>query len=264
MNTMRILVVLGLVLSFGAVVLASEPISLTYIVGSGYIVRQGDLAVAIDALNFYTVPSDTRALMQSAQPPFDVDLILVTHSDIDHFDVRAVGDNMTANPAAILIAPANAVHAVQMWAPQINPARCIVVGPSLGASVRQDFPGVSIEAFSLPHPPAGAPENVGYRLTFDGLVLTHPGDLDTTRAATDLVQNGWDRVPADVAIVLYTWFSREERALLPLMPATRYVPTHGSWDRLPAAYDSTRDAGVDVICLVEPFQEVWLNETPSP
>ncbi len=260
---MRILVVLGLVLGLGTVALAGELISLTYIVGSGYIVRQGELAVAIDAFNYYSVPSDTRTLMRSAQPPFDVDLILVTHSDIDHFDVRAVSDNMTANPAAILVAPADVVHAVQTWARGIDPAHCIVVGPSLGVSVRQDFPGLSIEAFSFPHPPAGAPENVGYRLTFGDFILTHPGDLDTTRAAADLVRNGWDQVPADVVIVLYTCFSGEERALLPLMPAARYVPTHGSWDRLPAAYDSTRDAGVDVICLVEPFQEVWLTEAPA-
>jgi L-ascorbate metabolism protein UlaG (beta-lactamase superfamily) len=256
---MRVLVTLCLALGISNAVLAAEPISLMYAVGSGYVVRQGELAVAIDALNFNTVPSGTRALMRSAQPPFDIDLILVTHSDIDHFDVRAVGDNMTANSAAILIAPSNVVRAVQMWAPQIDPARCIAVHPEIGTPVRQEFAGLCIEAFSFPHPPAGAPENVGYRLTFDGLVLTHPGDLDTTRAAADLVRNGWNQVPADIAIVLYTCFSGEERALLPLMPATRYVPTHGSWDRLPAAYDSTRDAGVDVLCLVEPFQEVWLT-----
>jgi len=260
---MRSLVTLGLILGLGAAAFASEPISLTYVVGSGYLVRQGDLVVAIDALTAYGVPTATRGVMQSAQPPFDVDLILVTHSDVDHFDAQLVSGNMTANPSAILVGPADVVRTVKAIAPQIDPARCIVVQPGLETLVEQQFIGLFLEVFSFPHPPSGVPENVGYRLTFDGLVLTHPGDIDETRAADDFTRTGWDHIPVDVAVLPLWFFDEAERSVLALTPAARYVPTHGSWSMLPWAYASAREAGVDVICLSRPLQQIWLTEAPG-
>jgi L-ascorbate metabolism protein UlaG (beta-lactamase superfamily) len=248
-------------LALGGAALAGEPASLTYVVGSGYILRQGDLGVAIDALVARDVPEETRALMARAEAPFDVDLVLVTHSDWDHFDAGIVSQNLSVNPRALLVGPADVVEAVRAVAPALAPTRCIVASPGPDSPQRIEGAGFTVEVFALPHP-SGSPENVGYRLTLPGLILAHAGDLDVTTAASDFARTGFDRVTADVAIVPYFFF-----ALFPgdvaSCPSRLYVPTHAGPGELPLACRLARSTPYKILCFRRPLESAVLPATPK-
>jgi len=248
-------------LALGGAVSAGEPASLTYVVGSGYILRQGDLGVAIDALVARGVSEETRARMARAEAPFDVDLVLVTHSDWDHFDAGTASQNLSANPHAVLVGPADVVLAVRAAAPALAPTRCIVASPGPDSSQRIEGAGFTVEVFSLPHP-SGNPENVGYRLTLPGLVLVHAGDLDVTTAARDFARTGLDRVTADVAIVPYYFF-----ALFPgdvaSCPSRLYVPTHAGRGELSLACRLARSTPYKILCFSRRLESAELPATPK-
>ena len=259
---MRHLVTILCVLGLGAVALASEPVSMTFVVGSGYLLSQGGLRIAIDALVARDVPEATQALMASALPPFDVDLILVTHSDPDHFNSAIVSRNMTANPSALLVAPADAVRAVQSSGSTVDPARCIIVHPDLDAPTRVEAAGLTLNVYAFPHP-SNKPENVGYRLEVGGLVLLHPGDINVATAAADFTRTGRDQDAVDVAFLPYHFFTTKYQSVVARCLARLYVPTHASPDELSYACSTARSTAYNVLCFAHALEETVLTAAPK-
>lgn len=259
---MRWILTVLCLLALGGAVLAGEPASLTYVVGSGYILRQGDLGVAIDALVARDVSEETRALMARAEAPFDVDLVLVTHSDSDHFDAGIASQNLSANPHAVLVGPADVVEAVRAAAPALDVTRCIVASPGPDSPQRIERPGLILEIFAFPHPTRN-PENVGYRLTLPGLVLAHPGDFDVTTAAKDFARTGFDRVTADVAIIPYFFFAPFYGDVVGSCPSRLYVPTHAGPGELALACSTALSSRYSILCFSRPLESAELPATPK-
>lgn len=246
--TLTILCVVGL----GAAALAAEPVTLTFVAGSGYIVSQGDFKVAIDGLTSLETSAQTRALMSAASAPFDIDLILVTHSDSDHFDASLIASNMTANLQAVLIGPANVVRAVLAQAPTLDPARLIVVHPGLYSPQTVEAAGLSIDVFSFPLP---GPENVGYRFRVGDLAFADPGDLNFDTIAMDFARTGWTKAPPDVLILPYFLFNAEYQAVIPMCPARLYVPTHTQLGSLALACETAQGVTDRVLCFSRSLEE---------
>jgi L-ascorbate metabolism protein UlaG (beta-lactamase superfamily) len=244
----------------GVATLAAEPVKMTFIAGSGYIVSQGDFKVAIDGLTSLETPEATRALMAAAQPPFDIDLILVTHSDSDHFDASLIASNMTANLQAVLIGPANVARAVLAQAPTLDPARLIVVHPGLYSPQTVEAAGLSIDVFSFPYP---GPENVGYRFRVGGLTFADPGDLNFDTIASDFARTGWAETPPDVLILPYFLFNAEYRAVIPMCPARLYVPTHAQLGSLALACETAQGVTDRVLCFSRSLEEQAVSLTPQ-
>jgi len=260
---MRFLVTLLCILGWGVAALAAEPVSLTFIAGSGYIVSQGDFKVAIDGLTSLETPEATRALMAAASAPFDVDLILVTHSDSDHFDASLIASNMTANLQAVLIGPANAVRAVQALAPTVASERLVVVHPSAETPQIVEVAGLTIDVFSFPHP-SGGPENVGYRFRLGGLIFVHPGDLNLDTVAADLARTGIEQIPCDVLIVPYYSFGYGYWSRVPGWRARLYVPTHASLYDLRLACTLARRVTSNVLCFASSLETKAIELAPQP
>jgi L-ascorbate metabolism protein UlaG (beta-lactamase superfamily) len=264
--TLTILCVVGL----GTAALAVEPVTLTFIAGSGYIVSQGDFKVAIDGLTSLETSVQTRALMAAAQPPFDIDLILVTHSDSDHFDASLIASNMTANLQAVLIGPASVVRAVLAQAPTLDPARLIVVHPGLYSPQTVEAAGLSIDVFSFP---LRGPENVGYRFRVGGLTFVDPGDLNFDTIASDFARTGLGRTglsqagiiqeTTDVLILPYFLFNAEYRAVIPMCPARLYVPTHAQLGSLALACETARGVTDRILCFSRSLEEQAVSLTPQ-
>ena len=257
---MRFLVTLLCILGLGVAALAAEPVKMTFIAGSGYIVSQGDFEVAIDGLTSLETPEATRALMAAAQPPFDIDLILVTHSDSDHFDASLIASNMTANLQAVLIGPANVARAVLAQAPTLDPARLIVVHPGLYSPQTVEAAGLSIDVFSFPYP---GPENVGYRFRVGGLTFADPGDLNFDTIASDFARTGWAETSPDVLILPYFLFNAEYRAVIPMCPARLYVPTHAQLGNLALACETAQGVTDRVLCFSRSLEEQAVSLTPQ-
>jgi len=246
--TLTILCVVGL----GTAALAAGPVTLTFVAGSGYIVSQGDFGVAIDGLTSLETTAATQALMAAAQPPFDIDLILVTHSDPDHFDASLIASNMTANLQAVLVGPANVVRAVLARAPTLDPARLIVVHPGLYSPQTVEAAGLSIDVFSFALP---GPENVGYRFRVGDLAFADPGDLNFDTIAMDFARTGWTETPPDVLILPYFLFNAEYRAVIPTCPARLYVPTHAQLGSLALACETARGVTDRILCFSRSLEE---------
>jgi L-ascorbate metabolism protein UlaG (beta-lactamase superfamily) len=249
---MRFLVTLLCILGLGVAALAAEPVSLTFVAGSGYIVSQGDFKVAIDGLTSLETSVQTRALMAAASVPFDIDLILVTHSDSDHFDASLIASNMTANLQAVLIGPANVVRAVLAQAPTLDLARLIVVHPGFATPQTVEAAGLSIDVFSFPYP---GPENVGYRFRVGGLTFVDPGDLNFDTIASDFARTGWIQETTDVLILPYFLFNAEYRAVIPTCPARLYVPTHAQLGSLALACETARSVTANALCFSHSLEE---------
>jgi L-ascorbate metabolism protein UlaG (beta-lactamase superfamily) len=258
---MRFLVTLLCILGLGVAAQAAEPVSLTFVAGSGYIVSQGDFKVAIDGLTSLETPEATRALMAAASAPFDVDLILVTHSDSDHFNASLIASNMTANPLAVLIGPANVVRAVLAQAPTLDPARLVVVHPGLYSPQTVEAAGLSIDVFSFPLP---GPENVGYRFRVGELAFADPGDLNFDTIAMDFARTGWTETPPDVLILPYFLFNAEYRTAIPACPARQYVPTHAQLNSLSLACTLAGSVTSNVLCFASSLETKVIELAPQP
>ena len=257
---MRFLVTILCVLVVGVAALAAEPVTLTFVAGSGYIVSQGNFKVAIDGLTSLETTAATQTLMAAAQSPFDVDLILVTHSDPDHFNASLIASNMVANPLTILIGPANVVRAVLAQAPTLDPARLIVVHPGLSSPQTVEAAGLSIDVFSFPLP---GPENVGYRFGVGDLAFADPGDLNFDTIAMDFARTGWTETPPDVLILPYFLFNAEYRAVIPMCPARLYVPTHAQLGSLALACETAQGVTDRVLCFSRSLEEQAVSLTPQ-
>lgn len=260
---MRSLATVLCILVVGVAAVAAEPVTLTFVAGSGYIVAQGDFRLAIDALALPEISEATHTLMTEARAPFDVDLILVTHSDHDHFDPTTVSLHMAANPAVVLVAPADAIEAVRTLAPGIAPARLIAVHPEAAAPRTIEVVGLAIEVFSFPHP-GGAPENVGYRFHLGGLVFVHPGDLNLNSIADDLARTGLGRSTADVLIIPYWAFTPDYAGAAEGWSARLVVPTHASLYDLRLACTLARGVASGVLCFTSLLQTKTIELAPLP
>ena len=263
---MRFLVTPLCILGLGVAALAAEPVTMTFIAGSGYVIGQGDFRVAIDGLTSLETTAATQTLMAAAQSPFDVDLILVTHSDPDHFNASLIASNMTASPQAVLIGPTNVVRAVLAQAPTLDPARTIVVHPGLHSPQTVEAAGLSIDVFSFPLP---GPENVGYRFRVGDLVFVDPGDLNFDTAASDFVRTGLSeagisRETTDVLILPYFLFNAEYRWVLPSCPARLYVPTHAQLGDLALACETARSVTDRVLCFAASLETKTIELMPPP
>ena len=260
-------------MGLGVAALAAEPVSLTFVAGSGYIVSQGDFKVAIDALALAEIPAATHALMTVAGSPFDVDLILVTHSDHDHFDPATVSRHMTANPGAMFVAPVDAVRAVQAMAPTVASERLVVVHPSAETPQIVEVAGLTIDVFSFPHP-SGGPENVGYRFRVGDLTFVDPGDLNFDTIASDFARTGlsWPGLSqasiiqeaTDVLILPYFLFNAEYRTAIPACPARLYVPTHAQLNSLSFACTLAGSVTSNVLCFTSSLETKAVDLAPQP
>jgi L-ascorbate metabolism protein UlaG (beta-lactamase superfamily) len=86
---------------------------ITYIANDGFLIQASNKKILVDALfgNFEAewcvVPSgEIIERMETSAPPFDqIDVILVSHSHVDHFNPEIVLRHLESNEAGILICP---------------------------------------------------------------------------------------------------------------------------------------------------------------
>ncbi len=252
---------LSLVL-IGTAALAAEPVTVTFVAGSGYIIAQGEFKVAIDGLTSLTTSATTQALMSAAQPPFDVDLILVTHSDSDHFSAPVIAANMTANAQAVLAGPGNVVRAVRALAPSLAADRFFTVHPGLSTPVTLQMAGTTVDACSFPLP---GPENVGYRFRVGGLVFADPGDLNFDAIVMDFARTGWTEALPDVLILPYFLFNTESIDLFTSSCRARlYVPTHAVFSDLATACTRGHEVTANVLCFAASLETKAIELAPQP
>lgn len=151
-----------------------EPLTLTYVSNSGFLIEAGETKILVDALfaEHEFPPPDVLAMMVGFQPPFDaVDLVLVTHNRPDHFSAEIVTRYLRAHPDTVLVADALSARRVSARVPQVTE---IALTP--GAHRQMVVNGVGVECLYIVTSEDDLP-NIGYLITVGGWRLFHPGDI---------------------------------------------------------------------------------------
>lgn len=189
---------------------AFSDVQVTYIINSGFLITAGDKKVLIDAIqNANPVSDATQDLLMNAEPPFDdIDLILATHSDTDHFNAAMVRQYLQNNPKAVFVSTTQA-------ASQLSDLydRVLAVDPVNGSPVTVDANGIQVEAIYLSHGYAADDPaiiyNNGYVVTIGAFKFFHTGDTADLR---DVVQYNLADQSLDLAFVHY-FYLQDDRSM---------------------------------------------------
>ncbi|MEE8371587.1 MAG: MBL fold metallo-hydrolase [Sphingomonadales bacterium] len=185
--------------------------------------------VLIDGIYREGFPEDVilsaalRERIETAEAEFsNLDLVLITHSHIDHFDADAVARHFKSNPAARLISTTEVVAALNEL---VSAYRMEAVEPSL-TPVQRDFGGIRVTVFNLHHGEANSTQNLGFLFEIDGVSIFHLGDTMADRE--DLKAAGLNKLKVDIALVPFWYYLSEERAkqLDGILKAGLIVPIH--------------------------------------
>jgi len=133
----------------------------TYIANEGFLLEAGDDKLIIDGLfgreRFDWCPLPTQAAVEKlaqAQAPFDgLDLILVTHAHVDHFDPGMMLDHLSHDPTVRVIGPTaveDALREESGWTEDVA-GRVDAIGLEPFQSAARTADGIRIEAHRVRH-----------------------------------------------------------------------------------------------------------------
>jgi len=163
---------------------------ITYVGNEGFFLSYAGRGVLIDALvrrgipPYVTASAEQRERIERAEPPFDqVQLVLVTLADADHFDAAAVWRHLEYNELAVFVSTNEAVARVVATpsTPEVD-ERAIASYPEAGARDRFAVEGIDLDVLNLHHglerqPPV---QSVGFVVDIEGFRAFHMGDAETT------------------------------------------------------------------------------------
>jgi L-ascorbate metabolism protein UlaG (beta-lactamase superfamily) len=207
-RVMPALVVLTLYVS------AQAQVTVTHVANAGFLLEGGGKKVLIDALfdegarGYPRIPKDTIKLLRAAEAPFDdVDLVLLTHTHMDHFGPRTLTRHMRANPHATLVCPPQAREALERHIQ--NHAgiaeRIVTLNPEEGETIQGTYGGIDVQVLNLHHGRDTEPPitNLAFLLELGGMAVLHAGDTEALTPVFELYEFQDRRI--DVAL-LPAWF----------------------------------------------------------
>ena len=213
---------------------ADQPLTITYVGNSGYLIESGDTKVVIDSFFQWdsgcgTVPERYQQLMRESAPPFDgIDLILATHDHADHFDMANVRTYLADNPETAFASTTSAAASLGIY-PDMEGEEDRLIGIPWVPRERTQLTvnGIDLEAMPLPH---GDAPNLGFIINVGGYRLLHVGDLGADSLTTTLEPlqfYGLADEHIDVIFLPYHYMQGEEqRAVADFFDVSWLVPTH--------------------------------------
>lgn len=190
-----------------------DSLTLTYIANMGVLVSSADSKIMVDCL--FDGPTGGRcrfpaagtldSMMRGISPFDDVDLVLVTHKDRDHFDSAVAVRYLEARPEPLLVVPADAAEKMRAvgsaWS-KIE-SRVVIVDLEIGETLNTEVGNIPVTIFSTTHGTSPWPMNLMYLIEVDGWRVFHEGDA--SGKADDYLAFGLDTVDFDLAVVQHTW-----------------------------------------------------------
>ena len=234
------------VLLAGAVLVAAPAFSqveLVHLGNEGFLIADGETKILVDALygdglpGYNVVPAKIRRELEAASGPFaGVDLVLATHHHGDHFDPRAVGRHLAANPGARFVSTKQAQDQLRKRFDGYGEVGRRVSGlwPDEGRTVEVEHAGVRVTILNLHHGRARRPavQNLGFLIEIGGVRLLHVGDTEVSVGDVRPYELGERGI--DVAL-LPTWIV-SQKALVDEIGARRLVAMHLSAKTAPAGW----------------------------
>jgi len=230
-------------------------IVLTLVQNAGFAIEAGGRKILIDALLTQSVSAESQEAMRTAEPPFDADLILITHRHSDHFSATIVADNLRTNREAIVVSTPDVVDRIVQAYPEVDANRLIGIDLGEKESTVVEADGLSIRVHEFPH----GPPNLGFLFTLGEWTVFHPGDVTDTLAREWFLHYGLADIGIDIALV--PWFlmtmPEYQGALIDGLRAGKYVPMHitGGFDR---TCEGASAAFGNTLCFAGPM-DVWIG-----
>jgi L-ascorbate metabolism protein UlaG (beta-lactamase superfamily) len=185
-----VLICFSFILTNNRIFCENDSISLTYIANCGFLIEIDDQKIIIDGLfklghNRYPTPdTSTQRILASNQYPFNnINLILVSHTHVDHFDKEMVLACMLNNPFAKLLCPQQVIDSLSENKNTYNIIKERIIGctPDPNTSQLIHFGNIEVHACRLPH--VGGEkfkdvQNIAFLISSKGKSIFHSGDID--------------------------------------------------------------------------------------
>jgi L-ascorbate metabolism protein UlaG (beta-lactamase superfamily) len=216
--------------SFPVQILASPDVDVTYTGNEGFLIETEGKKILIDA--FHRLGNvKNQELLQNGQPPFDdVDLILTTHTDRDHFDLHMVGHYLTNHPKTLFISTKQANDAFGQYYKNFEKIQTQLKGfsPEEGERIHHSHAGIDITMIRLHHGRSREVKvtNLGFLFSLGGKKFFHMGDSEIILSELNIYNLPEENV--DVAFIPYWYFTSEKYkpALNNGIGAKQVVPMH--------------------------------------
>lgn len=210
--------------------LAATEVEITYTGNEGFMIEAEGKKILIDA--FHRLGNiKNQELLQSGRPPFDdVDLILATHTDDDHFDLPMVADYLVSHPRTHFVSTKQATVAFAKYFKDHEKigARLHGFAPEEGVRIPFSHAGIDITMILLHHGRSRQVKviNLGFLFAIGGKKFFHMGDSEIVLSEIDIYDLDEEKI--DVAFVPYWYFTNEKYkpALHKGIGAKRVVPMH--------------------------------------
>jgi len=221
-----------------------DAVQVIYIANEGFLIQSGPDKVIIDALfhddalDYCDVPSaELLARIEAGTPPFaDIDLLLVTHAHVDHFDAASVARFLEHNRRCRLVCPGPVRDALQATTPGYADMQGRIHVPLTGsdAMAATRINGLRVTALRLRHGAYFIKDaqtgqeydrhadvvNFGYVIELSGNRNLHVGDALLHKNREVLTQLGG---PIDIAFVEGYDISPESLQFMSTVVAPQHV-----------------------------------------
>jgi len=228
---------LGAALGALASTVSTADVQLCHIANAGFLAKGKNAAVLFDAARItdayggdYRLPSPgLMDQMIGGSGPFEtVKLAFVSHRHNDHFDAAATLKHLRGDGDVIYLMPPEAfdlLKAEGLTAGEESRAHSVLPDWD-GPPIRRRFGDILVEAYRVDHG-EGSPQNIGFRVTFDGVSFFHTGDMVAT--GESLKRAGFNRTPVDVMLNVF-WYGfgneAQQQALASAFEIGTMVPMH--------------------------------------
>ncbi|HTY07603.1 MAG TPA: MBL fold metallo-hydrolase [Candidatus Edwardsbacteria bacterium] len=222
---------------------------MTYVANDGFLVKTSHHKVLIDALfggikgDWCDQPSDSVANeMITGIAPFDhIDVVLVTHAHVDHFNSRMTIEFLQHNPKAMLVCPGQADSALRLDPAYANvSSRIVSLKPGKQYDTSFTVGEIGIRGMRFDHSSYYEPdpvterprnihagvENIGYLVKMDGFTIFHSGD-DTPENVAQYAAYNIGKDSIDIAFLDRSFYTAPGLSLIgKYIPAKNVVLMH--------------------------------------
>ena len=219
----------------------SSAVELCHVANAGFLIKGENASVLIDGLmqedqydGRFALPSDEMLgdMMNQTGAFENLRLVLSTHRHGDHFDPKATIRHLRQTENVKYAIPSDAVPTLEantLAESEVDRIFVIEDGPQSEFT----YAGVQVQTYDVDHGP-NQPQNVGYRVTVDGVSFFHTGDISASRE--QLASAGVNAVPID-ALIMPFWYGMSDVKQLQTVKeswrAGRVVATHFTPDPQP-------------------------------
>ncbi|MFC1553844.1 MBL fold metallo-hydrolase [candidate division KSB1 bacterium] len=195
--------------------MSNNTVSITYLGNEGFMVEYAGKKVIVDGLlperpyGLPGPPRDAIEKMKTSTVPFDnVDLVLVTHAHLDHFDPYIASIFLRNASNTVFISGQLVCDTIKNYTSDLNQIHDKIreITPDIRTVAETEENGIRVKLFRLCHgerTPDYHMQNLGFLFTIEDRTFLHLGDSVADLNENDLKLFRLDRENISIAFVPY-------------------------------------------------------------